>query len=132
MEKKLFWDGLVKETEAGPRLIGHKCTQCGHVTFPKEEICHFCLNETFESIELPDKGKLYSYTTTRVPVAKFQPPHTLGMVTLEDVQLRILAPLVSAEGCHVGSEMELVLAPYWEENGKTIWGYKFKTVEEDA
>ncbi len=74
------------------RILGYKCTQCGHVMYPYHSRCRKCghtewkgMDIVFETVPLPDKGKLLTFTTVyNLPpdfnVAKLG----LGIVELEN------------------------------------------------
>ena len=132
--KVLFWPELFKETDAGLVMVANKCTKCGAVSFPKNELCVFCLNEEMEEIELSKRGILYTYTITRMPVDRWTPPHAIGEITIPEDRLRIVAPLVMQEETDtftIGDEMEMVIAKYWDEGDDEIIGYKYRPVPKE-
>jgi uncharacterized protein len=126
-----FREDLIKGKADGIVLVGNKCRKCGKVFFPKADFCNQCLSLEMEEAELSRRGILYSYTITRVPVGKFPIPHPIGMITIPEDKVRIVAPLVPEEEYSIGAEMEMVAAPLWTEEDKVIMGYKFRTVRKD-
>lgn len=124
-----FREDLIKEKPDGIVLVGNRCRKCGKVFFPKADFCNDCLNNEMEEAELSRRGILYSYTITRVPVGKFPIPHAIGMISIPEDKVRIVAPLVPEEEYQIGSEMELIMAPLWTEELETVMGYKYKTVK---
>jgi uncharacterized OB-fold protein len=69
-----------------------------------------------EDVALSDKGKLYSFTTTYMPVSRFEPPHTIGMVELQE-NIRFLAPLIGNQNdFHVGMDVCLQADTYWSDS----------------
>ncbi|MBP1609380.1 MAG: hypothetical protein H6Q04_1615 [Acidobacteria bacterium] len=127
-EKVFVREGLYKETPEGIVLVGNKCPKCGGAFFPKAEFCTRCLNRELEEMVLSKRGKLYSYTITRVPVAKYPVPHAIGMITLPE-KVRITAPLVVGDrDFKIGDEMEMEITTLWSEVDRDVIGYKFKAV----
>jgi len=127
-EKVFVREGLYKETPEGIVLVGNKCPKCGGAFFPKAEFCTRCLNRELEEMVLSKRGKLYSYTITRVPVAKYPVPHAIGMITLPE-KVRITAPLVVGDrDFKIGDEMEMEISTLWSEVDRDVIGYKFKAV----
>ena len=121
-------DELFKETPDGIVLVGNKCPKCGGAFFPKAEFCTKCLNKELEEMVLSKRGKLYSYTITRVPVGKYPIPHAIGIITLPE-KVRLTAPLImGAEDFKVGAEMEMEITTLWSEMDRDVIGYKFKVV----
>lgn len=116
MEKKMFHEGLVLETEQGPFLIGKKCPQCGYIQFPNGKICEKCLCDTLEDMPVGQRGKIFSYTTTYGRVSKMRSPFACGYIELPE-GLRVFAPLRMEEGrdFEIGQDVELEIAELWEE-----------------
>ncbi len=67
------------------RLEAAKCS-CGKVLYPPRVVCPSCKGDTFETIVLPRKGKVVTYTVVRVPPAGFteQTPLPIALVELMD------------------------------------------------
>ena len=129
--KVLFWPELFKETDTGLVMVANKCKKCGSVSFPKNELCVYCLNEEMEEIELCKRGILYSYTITRTPVEKWTVPHAIGQISIPENQLRIVAPLIMQQETDtftIGDEVEMEIAKYWDEGEDEIVGYKYRPV----
>jgi hypothetical protein len=80
-----------------------------------------------ETIKLGRRGKLYSFTTSHMPSAHFQPPYTVGWIDLAE-GIRILSPIEKTEGqeLQIGMEMELVIDKLWQEGNRRAVGYKYR------
>lgn len=131
MKEKVYFDeSLFRERQDGPHLLGSRCKGCGKVFFPRTVFCNECLGGDFEEKELSNKGELYSYTITRVPVAKYPVPHAIGMISIPEDRVRIVAPLMYDESTeyHVGDELEMVVGTLWEDD-EIVLGYKFRHKE---
>ncbi len=126
-EKRMFYPDLFTETENGPRLIAGKCTKCGKIRFPQTGVCPNCLNESSERVYVGEKGKLFSFTTTYGPVAKLEPPFTIGYVDLPE-GVRIFAQLELEQDFkyEIGMDMELETADLWEEEDAVVTGYRYR------
>lgn len=123
------WEGTFVEDAEGGRLLGNKCTSCGHIYFPKTRFCFNCFERSMEEVVLSRRGKLYSYTIGRMASTHFQPPYAVGLVDLPE-GVRVFAPLKMTEDkpFKVGMDMEVVIEELWQENDKQVIGYKFKPV----
>jgi len=68
------------------KLVGGKCKKCGKVHLPPRPLCDNCFSKEFEWIELPQNGKLLTYTVIHVAPMQFQgmAPYAVGIVQLEN------------------------------------------------
>lgn len=68
------------------RLMGSKCTQCGHTDFPPRADCPECLGGEFEFVEWSGRGKLMTYTRIDAAPTGFTDmgPYLIGLVELEE------------------------------------------------
>lgn len=129
-EKKYFWDGLLREKPDGPVLVAHRCQTCGKIYFPATTLCNECLGESFEDLELPRVGTLYTHTVTRVPVGKFPVPHAMGHILFPEQKVRVFSPLDAEQSVKYGDQMELTEDVLWtDDDGTEVWGYRFRKVE---
>lgn len=68
-------------------LVVQKCTACGTVQHPPEDVCHKCLAMTFEYPEAKGTGTVYSYTIVHHPVHPLMAemvPYAVVLVALDD------------------------------------------------
>ncbi len=121
-----------------PRLLGSQCTACKTFYFPKHS--SFCRNpacdsETFDDIELSNRGKIWSYTNAAYPppepfVAKDPyEPFALAAVQLERENMIVLGQLVegvTVDDVKIGDEVELTLESLFEdeENDYVVWKWR--------
>lgn len=125
-ETRPVLNGLFREAEKGPVLVGSHCKNCGRTHFPRVERCLDCLGTTLEDVDLPQTGKLFSFTTIHVKSANFGPGHMVGYVDLGGV--RVFAPLGENgnEPHTVGERVKLEIAPLWREGEDVdVIGYRF-------
>jgi uncharacterized OB-fold protein len=68
------------------KLVGGKCKKCGKIHLPPRPLCDNCFSKEFEWVELPQKGKLLTYTVIHVAPTQFQgmAPYAVGIVQLEN------------------------------------------------
>jgi len=55
-DAKAFWEGCKEK-----KLVFQKCKVCGHTRWPAAYICPECLSTEYNYIEVPSRGKIYSY-----------------------------------------------------------------------
>src|SRR4051794_24002540 len=61
-----FWDAAAKG-----QLVGYQCTNCGTFVLPPQPFCYNCQHRTFEWVELPGTGTIYSFTVIRHALAPY-------------------------------------------------------------
>ncbi|MEM1563608.1 MAG: Zn-ribbon domain-containing OB-fold protein [Candidatus Bathyarchaeia archaeon] len=68
------------------KLMGGKCRKCGRIHLPPRPLCDKCLSTEFEWVELPQNGKLLTYTIIHVAPTQFQnmAPYAVGIIQLEN------------------------------------------------
>ncbi|MBI2889714.1 MAG: OB-fold domain-containing protein [Nitrospirae bacterium] len=110
-----------------PRLLGARCAACGLVMFPIRPWCIRCFTTEVQSINLSDRGTLYSYAICRVPLPHLPGPYAIGYIDLpEGVRVFALLDQWKEDDLMIGRPMELTAGPLREQGGKEIWCYKFR------
>jgi uncharacterized OB-fold protein len=115
------------------RLEAGKCTVCGEIHFPPRRVCRQCAAETFETVTLPSRGKVVTYTVCWIPPAGFddQKPYVNAIVELENgVRLTCMVCEAPPDEVKIGTEVELVFRklqkdPTWEV---LQYGYKARVI----
>lgn len=129
-----YWNALPQKY----RLIGGKCKECGHINFPPQVLCDKCSkSNTFELIELPPTGTVYTYTIIGRGAA---PPeftkmqnksgaYAIAVVELDNkqknkvnVQLTDCDPLK----IKIGTRVEAVFRIIYEQEDVRRYGLKFR------
>jgi uncharacterized protein len=93
-----FWDAALEG-----RLVVSKCTTCGTFHLPPQPRCFHCRNRTFEDVELPGTGTIYTFTVVRHPLAPHLAdvvPYVSGVIDLDGTQgagARMIANIVDAD-----------------------------------
>ncbi len=90
----------------------HKCSSCGKYQSPPAYFCVSCNSDKLESIEIPGKGTLYTYSTVYVPLSSLEDeaPYTVAVVEFqEDFKLtgRLLVNS-NSENLEIGARVEVV------------------------
>jgi uncharacterized OB-fold protein len=76
----------------GPRLLASRCGACGARAFPVQSGCGRCGSLDLETVRLPERGTLWTWTTQnfppkdppyRGPVGEDFTPYLVGFVTLQ-------------------------------------------------
>jgi len=53
------------------RLIGIKCNDCGHISYPRTKICHECGSLNLKEYKLAKKGTVHTYCVNWAPPPNF-------------------------------------------------------------
>ncbi len=121
-----FW----REIPQRYRLEAGKCKNCGFIAFPPRLICPACHSREFETIHLPDTGKILTYTIIRVPPQPFvdQAPYAMGIIELDN-GVRITGQIVDCdfEELKIGRRVRIEFRKIYQEGeaGVIYYGYKF-------
>ena len=126
MQVSRFWREIPKRY----RLEAGKCTKCNFIAFPTRLICPECGSQDFEKINLSGKGKLITYTITRVAPEGFgdQVPYAVGIVEMEE-GVRLMGQVTDCdpEALKIGDRLVTKFRRINEEGktGAILYGYKF-------
>ena len=94
---------------AEKKLMGVKCTRCKKITVPPRIVCPHCGNTDQIWTELPNRGRLVTYTVIHVPPPQFEAlaPYAIGIVELaEGVRLPGMVKNVKLENLKIGMELK--------------------------
>ncbi len=85
MEHKLIFKDY-NEALMQNKILGLKCTSCGHITTPPKMVCRQCASPDMEIVELKGSGKIRTFTTVFVAAEgrEDEVPYTIVMVELDD------------------------------------------------
>ncbi len=86
------------------KFMTTKCMSCGNIDFPPRPFCTSCYSDKVEWIEIPKKGKVYSFTFQKRAL-RFTYPDIIGFVEIDGIG-RILTK-IEGENIKVGDEVEL-------------------------
>jgi hypothetical protein len=124
--------------EGAPALVGSRCRGCGTYAFPQAtQYCGNpdCESSEFESVELSQRGKIWSYTDARYkPPPPYVPadpyvPFCLAAVELAAEKLVVMGQVVdgvTVDDLKVGDEVELVIETLYSEgdNDYQVWKWQ--------
>jgi uncharacterized OB-fold protein len=113
------------------RLEAAKCTQCGQVFFPPRLACNQCKNREFESVTLPDQGRIATYTVIRTPPSEFKDlsPYALGLIELEGGP-RIMCQITDCdpESLAIDQKVRIEFRKIQEDGKAGVLCYGYKAV----
>ena len=114
------------------RLIGIKCRDCGHISYPRTKICHECGSLNIEEHTMAKKGTVHTFCVNWAPPPQFEPPITPVVVDMEGGgrRLGLMTETATPEDVKVGSKVEMVLRKMITDRGLNVYGYKFRLAEE--
>ena len=134
-------EGIFTWPSDDPRLLGSRCANCGNHVFPVQEGCPKCMSDVNETVELSNRGTLWTWTVQGFP-PKSPPykgptgddfkPYGVGYVELPG-QVRIESRLTEAdpEKLKIGMEMELVIETIGpDDEGNEFITYAFAPVDD--
>jgi uncharacterized OB-fold protein len=106
-----FWDAALEG-----RLLGSRCTTCGTFVMPPQPFCFNDQNTTFEWVELPGTGTIYSFTVVRHPLAPHLAevvPYVSAVIEIDGTQgagARMLANVIDCdpETVQIGDKVRVV------------------------
>jgi hypothetical protein len=106
-----FWDAAL----AG-QLVAPRCTTCGTFVLPPQPRCFVDQNDTFEYVELPGTGSIYTFTIVRHPLAAHLVdvvPYVSAVVELDGTQgagARMILNVVNVdvETVRIGQKVRVV------------------------
>ena len=106
-----FWDAALEG-----RLLGNRCTSCGTFVLPPKPFCFNCQGTTFEWVELPGTGTVYTFTIVRHPLSPALAeivPYAAGVIELDGTQgagARMIANIIDADldTLDVGTRVKVV------------------------
>ncbi|RME92635.1 MAG: long-chain fatty acid--CoA ligase [Candidatus Hydrogenedentota bacterium] len=132
-----YGDSLSKfftELKENGKIWGRRCSKCGKVYLPPKSYCGVCFADCEDWVELPDVGKLDSFTTVHMhfPGQPKEPPYIIGWVRLDGSHTNIYHILDCEDetGLYIGKKVKARWRPKEERKG-TIYDIEcFVPVEE--
>jgi uncharacterized protein len=111
---KPFWDAAVDG-----RLVAPRCTTCGTFVLPPQPRCFECQGTSFDWVELPGTGTIYTFTVVRHPLAAHLSeavPYVGGVVELDGTQgagARMIVNIVDVDPdtVQIGDRVRVVFEP---------------------
>jgi uncharacterized OB-fold protein len=90
------------------KLMAAKCSKCGKLHVPPRPMCPKCFSKELEWKELPNKGKLVTYTVIHVSPKHFQKltPYAVGIIELQSgAQLPGMIRDAAVDDLQIGMEL---------------------------
>ena len=133
-------EGLFTWPADEPRLIGSRCNDCGTHVFPSQGSCPKCTGTDVGTVELENRGTLWTWTVQGFPpkappyLGTTEPeefePFGVGYVELPG-QVKIESRLTVGEPAEleIGMEMELAIVPLArDDDGDEVVTFAFAPV----
>ncbi len=116
------------------RIIGSICNSCNYESFPNFYTCNNCNSEDISDKEMPNTGKLISYTLSSESLPGFEKelPMSIGLIKLNN-NVNIVSQIVDSDledikiGANVKSVFRKILSDV--DSGQIYYGYKFKVIK---
>lgn len=114
------------------RLIGSKCADCDHITYPRRKVCPICGSFNNNEHKLSKTGTVHTYCVNYVLPPAIEPPAALAIVDLDGggKYQGLITDVKSPEDVKIGAKVELVLRKILDDRGVDLYGYKLKLIEE--
>jgi len=110
-------------------LMGTRCRECQVYVFGAAGFCQACTSSDLETVELSQRGTLYSFTIVRVPPSGWPGPvpYLLGQVEMPEGP-QVLAEIIDCQEADlkIGMEVELALQTVATGNEETTAVYKWR------
>ncbi|MEM4723634.1 MAG: Zn-ribbon domain-containing OB-fold protein [Candidatus Hadarchaeum sp.] len=115
------------------RMEASQCRSCGSTFYPPRVVCAECRAEQLDTVRLPMRGVVETYTVVRVAPSIFmgQAPYPLAIVRLEN-GTRLLTQVVDCEPAElrIGLPVRLEFRRIFAEGRAGIICYGHKAVPE--
>ena len=113
------------------RMEAGKCTACGEIHFPPRRVCMECGKREFETVVLPDTGKIVTWTVIRVAPDEFTDlaPYAVSMVELDN-GVKIMSQLVDVdlETIELGMPVKIEFRRIRDDGAAGVLFYGYKVV----
>ena len=116
------------------RIIGSICNSCNYESFPNFYTCPNCNFEDISDKEMPNHGKLISYTLSSESMPGFEKelPMSIGLIKLDN-NVNIVSQIVDSdlEDIKLGANVKAVFRKILSDgdSGQIYYGYKFKVIK---
>jgi hypothetical protein len=113
------------------RMEAGKCTACGEIHFPPRRVCMECGKREFETVVLPDTGKVITWTVIRVAPDEFTDlaPYAVCLVELDN-GVKIMSQLVDIdlETIELGMPVKIEFRRIRDDGAAGVLFYGYKVV----
>jgi uncharacterized OB-fold protein len=129
VNSNMLYEVWTKDDEGRPHLIGSKCKECDHLSFPAKEVCPYCMgNGTSHKNLIGRKGKIVSVTTCHTAPKGMQAPYSFGIVEIEG-GIQVLAR-IDGNQIRKGEAVQLVIYPgFADGNNEEAFNWKYQVIE---
>ena len=116
-------------------FVGAKCRGCGYINFPPSlrVLCIKCGGADLEQVKLSKRGKIHTYCINYYMPPPLEAPLAMIFGDLNDgLRYQALGAEMKPEDLRIDMPVELVLRLVTVERGISLYGYKFRALQEDS
>ena len=110
-EAEFFWEGARNN-----ELLIQKCGDCEDAYFPPRPFCPKCGSRNVSVIKASGYATLYSFVINHMPAPGYEPPFSVGVVTLEEGP-RMMCNIVECEQTAETIKVDMQLEVVFEDRG---------------
>ncbi len=113
-------------------LLGSKCSDCGHITYPQTKVCHKCSSFNQKDFQLAKTGTVHTFCINWTPPPGLEAPCVNCIIDLDGGgrYVGLLTEVANPEEVKIGSKVEMVFRKVINDSGLDFYGYKFRLAEE--
>jgi len=127
----MFPSRIWREMPQRYRREASRCKKCGKRFYPPRLVCPECGGRKFETYNMPETGKLETFTVIRVAPSQFsdQAPYAIGVIAFDD-GLQMMGQIVDGdlEALKIGQEMRLEFRKVQADGTHGVLSYAHKFV----
>lgn len=127
----MFPSRIWREMPQRYRLEASICKKCGKRFYPPRLICDKCGCRKFETYNLPEEGKLTTFTVIRTPASQFtdQSPYAIGIVKFDD-GLQLMGQICDCDvdKLKIGQKVRLEFRRIQTDQSHGVLSYSYKLV----
>lgn len=113
-EAEFFWEGA-REGE----LRIQRCNACSKAYFPPRPFCPSCASRDVSVVKASGKATLYSFIINHLPAPGYEPPFSIGVVTLEEGP-RMMCNIVECDQTPDAIKVDMPLEVVFEDRGDVV------------
>jgi uncharacterized OB-fold protein len=114
-----------------PNVVVSRCRDCGEHFFPRRWVCGKCLSRVLDTVEVPARGTVYSYTWVHMPLfgsmrVEHMDGYGVGQIDLPEGP-RVQLPLAGKrDEYRVGLQVVGEVEPLREDAGRDLCILRFR------
>lgn len=121
--------GIIKISDNNtPYLVGSKCNNCNHLSFPKKEVCSICMTVSdYEEVLFGKLGSIVNVTFCHTAPKGYTSPYALGVIKTTEGPEVVSQIEGEFDQLKRNNKVELIISPTsTNEDGSELLGWKYK------